>query len=145
MATTLESTLTSLYLLYTTSILSFLLARFIIARVKKHGPFPFASKAIKYNSVIYSLLSLLLCLAITFSTWDEITNTASPTLRTLICSITSSTFDKNLRLIFHLSKLYEYIDIFNVLAAGGIVNTHFAIHHFTVRPSSPLSPSYFPI
>jgi hypothetical protein len=44
-----------------------------------------------------------------------------------------------LRYIFHASKIYEYADIFNVLAAGGVVNVHFGIHHFTVRLTSLLS------
>jgi hypothetical protein len=61
-----------------------------------------------------------------------LSSTSDPSIRSLICSSPFSGFDRKLRFIFHTSKLYEYVDIFNVLAVGGVVNAHFAIHHFTV-------------
>lgn len=39
--------------------------------------------------------------------------------------------DHALAKVFHYSKLYEYVDIINVLASGGSVNTHFWFHHLT--------------
>jgi hypothetical protein len=132
MSLTLERTLASPYTLYITSISSFLIARGIISHVKKNGPISFAPTVIKYNSNIYSVFSLFLCMGITASIWDEVSLASSPLIRTLICSPSSSDFDRKLRYIFHASKMYENVDIFNVLAAGGVVNAHFAIHHFTV-------------
>ncbi|KAE9371364.1 hypothetical protein N431DRAFT_545629 [Stipitochalara longipes BDJ] len=131
MTSTLESLAISPYTLYTTSITSFIISRVIIYNVKKYGPLPFAPTVIKYNSYAYSIFSLCLCMGITASIWDEMSITSDPSIRGLICSSTSSKFDRKLRYIFHVSKLYEYVDIFNVLAAGGLVNAHFAIHHFT--------------
>lgn len=75
-------------------------------------------------------------MGITASIWDEISS-ASSSIRTVICSTPSSELDQKLRYVFHASKLYEYVDIFNVLAAGGVVNAHFAIHHFTVSVFNP--------
>lgn len=132
MSLTLESLIASPYTLYTTSILSSFLARAIISHVKKNGSISFASTMIKYNSYLYSIFSLFLCMGITASTWDEILRASHPSIRSMICSSSSSAFDQKLRYVFHASKLYEYVDIFNVLAAGGVVNAHFAIHHFTV-------------
>jgi hypothetical protein len=132
MSPTLERTLTSPYLLYVTSIFSFIIARSIISHVKKNGPISFAPTVIKYNSNLYSIFSALLCIGITTSIWEEISTTSSLSTRTLICSASSSDFDQTLRYVFHASKLYEYVDIFSVLAAGGVVNAHFGIHHFTV-------------
>jgi hypothetical protein len=131
----LESLVTSPYTLFTTSILSFIIARVIVLQVKTNGPTPFASSVIKYNSYTYSIFSLFLCMGITGSILDEISNTSQYSVRTLICSSSQSKLDKKLRYLYHASKLYEYVDIFNVLAAGGVVNAHFAIHHFTVSPS----------
>jgi len=143
MSSALESIVASPYTLYATSIVSFIVARTIIYYVKKNGPIAFAPTIIKYNSYAYSFFSLLLCSGITASIWDEISSTLNPSIRTLVCSYPSSDFDRTLRFIFHTSKLYEYVDIFNVLAGGGVVNAHFAIHHFTVSlaviPMSMLS------
>jgi hypothetical protein len=132
MSSTLESILISPYTLYTTSIFSFITARSIISRVKKNGPVSIAPALIKYNSNIYSFFSLFLFMGIAASIRAELLTASNPSIRTLFCSSTSSEFDKKLRYTFHASKLYEYVDIFNVLAAGGVVNAHFAIHHFSV-------------
>jgi hypothetical protein len=132
MSSTLESLLASPSALVTTSILSFILSRAIISRVRKNGPIPYAPKVIKYNSYTYSIFSLFLCMGVAASIWDEISRTSDPSIKALICSSSSSEFDRKLRYLYHASKIYEYVDIFNVLAAGGVVNAHFAIHHFTV-------------
>lgn len=132
MPSKLENLIASPKTLYTTSIISFIIARAIIYHVKKNGPITFAPTVIKYNSYAYSIFSLLLCIGIAASISDEIPSTLAPSIRSLICRHPSTNFDRQLRFIFHASKLYEYVDIFNVLAAGGVVNAHFAIHHFTV-------------
>jgi hypothetical protein len=132
MPSTLESLLVSPSTLYITSLTSVILTRAITSHVKRNGPIAFAPTVIKYNSNLYSIFSFFLCMGIAALIWDELSAAFRPSIRTLICSSSSSEFDKKLRYIFHASKLYEYVDIFNVFAAGGVVNAHFAIHHFTV-------------
>lgn len=122
-------------LLWVTSIVSFAIARFIIYYVQKKGPISFASALIKHNSRCYSFTSLLLFIAILFSFGTEIRQTPNPSLQSIICSPSTTSYDETLRYLYHASKFYEYIDIFNVLAAGSKVNAHFGIHHFTVRSS----------
>jgi hypothetical protein len=139
----LTSILASPKPLYTASVVSFLIARLIIHRVKAHGPIPLAHTIIKYNSILYSILSLLLLLAIISSQWKDLSQASSSfSLKSAICSASNSELDTKLRYLYHASKIYEYVDIFNVLAAGGVVNAHFGVHHFTVRP--PFSSSLFP-
>src|SRR3954470_22963279 len=88
-----------------------------------HGRSPFAARAIKVNSCLYSVASLCFCLAITLSSdptpenlklWDD------------------GRADGVQRQLYHFSKLYEYLDIIFVLASGGSVGLHFAFHHLTV-------------
>ena len=132
MPSVFTQTLASPYLLYTTSILSFLFASFIKSRVQRKGPVSFASALIKYNSLFYAVVSLYLFIGILISIWTEISQTTNPSLRTVICSHSTFSTDHALRYLYHFSKFYEYVDIFNVLAVGGVVNTHFSVHHFTV-------------
>jgi len=113
------------------------------SRIKRHGPFKHAPRTMKYNSLLYSLFSLILCLSIlsTFPLHPLPSICTSPSPR-------PSEFEEKLGLIFHYSKIYEYVDIFNVIAAGGVVNVHFRVHHFTVlhpsfSPFLPPSPSHF--
>jgi hypothetical protein len=135
--------------LYTTSLSSFLISRYIINHVQKNGPISFAGRIKKFNNVFYSLFSLALFICISSSFLAGLSEaTTSLSLNTIICTQSYTDFDKKLRLIYHVSKIYEYIDIFNVLAVGGEVNTHFWVHHFTVRlrlfppfPSKPISSS----
>jgi len=123
--------LSSPYLLYTTSVISFILARSIIYRVRNKGPIPIARTLIKYNSRGYAFASLLLFLAILDSFWREIVDTSHATFTSIICSPSTTKYDEILRYLYHLSKFYEYVDIFNVLGSGGEVNAHFGFHHFT--------------
>jgi hypothetical protein len=75
---------------------------------------------------------LLLFLAIFSSFWREIAETPDVNFMSIICSQSTTRFDETLRNLYHFTKFYEYIDIFNVLGAGGEVNPHFGFHHFTV-------------
>jgi hypothetical protein len=131
MSLNVATILASPYLLYSTSIISLILARLIISHVKQHGPISFAGTVIKYNSIIYSIASLLLCLAIFHSVWADLSQNPNPSLQSIICSPSRSSVDLTLRYIYHASKIYEYVDIFNVLAVGGVLNAHFRVHHFT--------------
>ena len=123
--------LASPYLLYSTSITSLIIASLVINSVKKHGPIAFAGTVIKYNSIVYSIASLFLCLAITQSIRTDLSQNANSYLQSVVCAPSRSDFDLTLRYTYHASKIYEYVDIFNVLAVGGVVNTHFWFHHFT--------------
>jgi hypothetical protein len=128
------SILTSPYTLYTTSLSSFLISRYIINHVQKKGPISFAARTMKFNNAFYSLFSLALFICISSSYVTDLSTTPTPlSLKAITCTKSHTDFDQKLRLIYHVSKIYEYIDIFNVLAVGGEVNTHFGVHHFTVR------------
>ena len=94
-------------------------------RVRIHGRLPLASTAIKINSRLYSVASLCFCLVIVASS-----TVAPETLRLW----EGNRQDATQRHLYHLSKLYEYLDIFFVLANGGSVGRHFAFHHLTVSP-----------
>ncbi|KAF2452636.1 hypothetical protein BDY21DRAFT_358734 [Lineolata rhizophorae] len=83
--------------------------------VSHHGPFRVAPTIIKLNSRLYSLFSLLLFLAL-----------LPPPVSPL-----PAFDDSTLRYAYHVSKLYEYVDVFNVLAAGGSIGAHFGFHHLT--------------
>ncbi|KAH8816086.1 hypothetical protein F5884DRAFT_207998 [Xylogone sp. PMI_703] len=131
MSPTAIEILHSPYLLYTTTLSSFILALIIKHAVAKHGPLSHAGTLTKYNSRIYSIASLLLCSAIGHSLWYDLSSAPNPSLESIICFVPQSAYDLNLRYLFHASKIYEYIDIFNVLASGGVISTHFGIHHFT--------------
>lgn len=131
MPTLTTNILTSPITLYTTSITSVLISRSIISYVKNRGPIVFFRHVIKWNSIFYSIFSSLLFLAVLQSiTHDFSQSIATPTLD-LICSSPISSLDSDLKLVYYASKIYEYIDIFNVLAVGGVVNRHFWFHHFT--------------
>lgn len=123
--------LSSPFLLYTTSAISFIVARYLTNHVLTKGPLSIAPYLIKYNSRVYSMASFLLFLAILSSFGTEIAETPDVSLNTIICSQSTIKQDEIIRYLFHFSKFYEYVDIFNVLGAGGEVNAHFGIHHFT--------------
>jgi hypothetical protein len=92
------------------------------------GPHPQARACTKLHSQTYSLFSSLFLLLI-------------------LASLFSPALDRLARYTFHLSKTYEYVDILLVLACGGSINLHFAIHHLTtpyltlfrVLPEQPVS------
>jgi hypothetical protein len=75
-----------------------------------NGPYPSISTLTKYNSRFYSLVSFVLLLLI-----------ISP----------FPSHEPLAREGYHLSKIYEYVDIFGVVAAGGTVDLHFGFHHTT--------------
>ncbi|KAK0633905.1 hypothetical protein B0T14DRAFT_561445 [Immersiella caudata] len=74
--------------------------------VTLHGPFPSISTLMKYNSRLYSLLSFTL----------------------LLLAISNSPLARE---SYHVSKIYEYLDIFFVVLSGGKVDLHFGFHHTT--------------
>lgn len=136
--------LSSPYLLYATTISSSFIACTIAVYVKTNGHISSANTVMKYHNRIYSILSLLLCIGIAQSLWNEI---ASPPryaalADSILCDHSDSNYDLKLRYLFHASKFYEYLDIFMVLAVGGTVNAHFGFHHFTVRPNLTIPRSH---
>lgn len=87
----------------------FSLTWFLLHRyVEACGPLKEASGVTKINSQLYSVASLVLIILV-----------LSPDHETLA------------RQLFHASKFYEYIDIFNVRSSGGTIDLHFGFHHLT--------------
>lgn len=80
--------------------------------VRRRGPSTAVAPAFtRYNSRLYSLASLLLLVLV-----------LSPCPQ----------HDAPARALVHLSKLYEYVDVLGVVAAGGgPIDPHFAFHHLT--------------
>ncbi|KAK9370372.1 hypothetical protein V1509DRAFT_617570 [Lipomyces kononenkoae] len=93
-------------------------------RVRTQGPFPIAAGLIKFNNSFYSVVSLWLFYAILSSRM-----TASYSVDSAFWMLLPT--DAVGRIAFHLSKFYEYCDIFLVLANGGQIGLHFAFHHLT--------------
>ncbi|EXJ61871.1 hypothetical protein A1O7_02301 [Cladophialophora yegresii CBS 114405] len=85
--------------------------------VSRNGPFSFARPFTRLNNQLYALFSLALAYFILndvfhFSELDGIDSS-------------------DLAYICHLSKFYEYIDVFNLVAAGTEIGPHMAFHHIT--------------
>ncbi|KAM5341752.1 hypothetical protein ACJ41O_014783 [Fusarium nematophilum] len=76
--------------------------------VAAHGPINQARIITKINSWFYSAASLAFILLLTFPSLDH-----------------------QARHVFHLSKLYEYIDVLGVCATGREIDLHFGFHHLT--------------
>ncbi|KDQ49508.1 hypothetical protein JAAARDRAFT_42824 [Jaapia argillacea MUCL 33604] len=116
--------LTSLPTILTSSIVFISFALSIHSHVKQNGPVPLARRLMRLSNVFYSIFSLVFCIAIVSSLWRHVGGN----------NTTISWFqvgDDTLRFAFHLSKLYEYLDIFFVLGSGSPVSIHFAFHHLT--------------
>jgi len=84
--------------------------RLIHIRVSTKGASPLARRINKIHSRIYSVLSLFLCY-LALSPQHRHTATA--------------------RVLYHVSKFYEYIDIVTVRAGGSDIDLHFGFHHLT--------------
>jgi len=87
------------------------------AYVARNGPFSFARLVIRLNSQLYALFSLALSYLILndvfhFQNFRQVKSA-------------------DLAYIYHLSKFYEYIDVFNLSAAGSPISPHMAFHHIT--------------
>ena len=110
--------------------------------IHKFSPFTHAPTLIKVNNRLYALFSLLLFLALLASTpWP--TDSHARFAESVFCQSSSMyegmnwwlRLDRELRYAFHLSKLYEYVDIFLVVATGrgrDRVGLHFLVHHLSV-------------
>ncbi|PGH15035.1 hypothetical protein AJ79_02717 [Helicocarpus griseus UAMH5409] len=109
--------------------------------VRKNGPIPYTSTLIKLNNRIYALASLLFCLALVLS-FEPIlqllgnnNNNVEQNDRSAPWLYRFGTYvhdhDGQMRYIYHVSKVYEYIDVLLVLAGGGQIGWHFGVHHLT--------------
>jgi hypothetical protein len=85
--------------------------------VTRNGPLGFARPVMQLNNQVYGLLSLALAYLILNDVYAF-----QP-----IDGVKSS----HLAYTYHLSKFYEYIDVFGVVASGGEVGPHFGFHHIT--------------
>ncbi|EXJ66362.1 uncharacterized protein A1O5_10514 [Cladophialophora psammophila CBS 110553] len=86
--------------------------------VARNGPFRFARPVTRLNSQLYALFSL----ALAYLILNDVLH-----FQDLQQVVKSS----DLAYIYHLSKFYEYIDVFNLVAAGTPINPHMAFHHIT--------------
>ncbi|KIW86843.1 uncharacterized protein Z519_12629 [Cladophialophora bantiana CBS 173.52] len=86
--------------------------------VARNGPFSVARPVTRLNSQVYALFSLALAYLILNDVFH---------FQDLQQVVKSS----DLAYIYHLSKFYEYIDVFNLVAAGTPINPHMAFHHIT--------------
>lgn len=106
--------------------------------ITKNGPLPIAAGVASINNQVYAVFSALLSYLLIQSylapqsiipghetTVDLPFNLSIPYLN-------QSTFTiSGLGLIYHYSKLYEYIDIFLLLAQGRVIGEHMAFHHIS--------------
>lgn len=112
--------LTSLPHIYISSGVFVILAFFIRSISPLDGSF--ATKLLEFNSRFYAGCSILLGLLVSASVLGE----------------RKDDLDMMARYLYHISKQYEYLDIFLVTAVGGLVGIHFALHHLTVSWSPSL-------
>ncbi|OIW24574.1 hypothetical protein CONLIGDRAFT_685538 [Coniochaeta ligniaria NRRL 30616] len=75
-----------------------------------HGPFPVARRISKLHNILYSILNI-------------------PRLGLILLSSPHNDFLA--RRIYHLIRIYEYLDILTVCASGSPIALHFAVHHLT--------------
>lgn len=113
-------TLTSLPGILCPTVILVITASLLRSRVRSHGRVPLASTLIKANSRFYAAVSLYLLITLLLSRIISSNST--------IWLLPS---DVHRRYFYHLSKFYEYIDIFLVLANGGQIGLHFGFHHLT--------------
>ncbi|KLJ10778.1 hypothetical protein EMPG_13856 [Blastomyces silverae] len=100
--------------------------------VRKNGPLPHASTLLKANNYLYAPASLLFFIALVCSFGPSGPLSGFGVDRLLHRFGTYvRTHDEQMRYIFHLSKIYEHIDILLVLATGGRIGWHFGFHHLT--------------
>ncbi|KIW19272.1 hypothetical protein PV08_03566 [Exophiala spinifera] len=85
--------------------------------IERYGAFPFARTTTRLNSQAYSVVSLVLAYLILNDVYHfhEIRGIKSSVLA----------------YVYHLSKFYEYIDVFNLVANGQSIGPHMAFHHIT--------------
>ena len=85
--------------------------------VERNGPFAFARLLTRLNSQIYALFSLLLAYLILNDVFhiQEFEHVRG----------------SDLAYIYHVSKFYEYVDVFNLVASGNKIGPHMAFHHIT--------------
>lgn len=86
--------------------------------IQRNGAQSFARTTTRLNNQLYSLFSLGLAGLILNDVFQ--------------CYPLGDGIKSNdLAYIYHLSKFYEYIDIFNLVAHGKVIGPHMAFHHLT--------------
>ncbi len=82
-------------------------------RVRRHGALPAARSFATLHNRLYAAASLGLLLLI------------------LASAAGRPRVDRAARTLYHASKFWEYLDVMGVVAGGGAVGLHFAVHHLT--------------
>lgn len=88
--------------------------------ISRNGVLGFARPFTRLNNQLYALFSLGLAYLILNDVFHFQDDVAGLKLQT-----------SDLAYIYHLSKIYEYIDVFNLVAAGTEIGPHMAFHHIT--------------
>ncbi len=88
--------------------------------ISRNGAFGFARPFTRLNNQLYALFSLGLGCLILNDVFHFQNDVAGLDLNT-----------SDLAYIYHLSKFYEYLDVFNLVAAGTEIGPHMAFHHIT--------------
>ena len=86
--------------------------------VSRNGPLSFARPLTRFNSQAYALFSLALAYLIVNDVFhfQDIEGFKS----------------SDLAYIYHISKFYEYLDVFNLVASGTAIGSHMAFRHLTM-------------
>ena len=93
--------------------------------VQRNGALPLARTITTLNSQVYSLFSLVLaCLILNDVYHFQALESTIP--------IAAGIKTEDLGYIYHLTKFYEYIDVFNLVASGKVIGPHMAFHHLTM-------------
>ena len=104
----------------------------------RNGAFPIASILISVNSQLYALFNALLSYLLIQSyinsqhslVGEAVTVTLPFGLSIPFVNKTILTIS-DLGLIYHYSKIYEYIDVLLMVAEGKVIGEHMAFHHVT--------------
>ena len=125
--------LTTLPSLLVSSLIFFVIAQSIHRYVSSHGPIPKSPTALKLVDCFYAIFSFLMMAAILAEAtnqipfkdrWPPFAKGEPPEQNKVTFSVVGY--------VYHLSKTWEYIDVFLLIAVGGRVGTHMAVHHLTV-------------
>jgi hypothetical protein len=97
--------------------------------VERHGPLSFAPRTTRLNSQLYSVFSLGLAGLFVNDVFDFCGEASSTTggVESRLYTLSSA----DLAYVYHLSKFYEYVDVFNLVVGGHPIGPHMAFHHLT--------------
>lgn len=107
--------------------------------VSRNGPFRHARTITRLNSQLYAVFSLALAGLILRDYLENTTHSHShynmpflqETLELLVPPFAKDLRTADLAHMYHVSKFYEYVDVFNLVGQGTAIGPHMAFHHLT--------------